>query len=79
MDTCSPDKSRTASAILAYLQGHDDAQGTIENIAAWWLRERKSALPPTFLKEVLSDLVTQGLVERREEKGTVRYRSHPRK
>ncbi len=79
MNACSPDKSRIASAILAYLAEHPDATDTLGGIGAWWLRERKSELPPLLLREVLSDLVTQGLVEaHREANGTVLYRAHRR-
>ncbi len=76
MTTCSPDKSRTASAVLSYLSGHPDAADTLDGIGRWWRKERKSELPPVFLREVLSDLVTQGLVEAvRVDDGAVRYRS----
>ena len=79
MNTCSPDKSRIASAILSRLSERPDAQDTMEGIAAWWLREKKSSLPSIVLKEVLADLVIQGLVERSAEDGADRYRSHRRK
>ncbi len=79
MNTCSPDKSRTASTILSYFSEHPGAQDTIEGIAKWWREEQKNELPATFLKEVLSDLVTQGLVEaHREANGMVLYRAHRR-
>ena len=79
MDACYPDKSRTAGAILSYLSAHPDAADSVEGIVRWWLLERKSELSSAFLKEVLSDLVTQGLVEaHRETTGTVLYRAHRR-
>ncbi len=80
MDTCHADKSRTAGAILLYLHDHPEGQDTAESIAAWWRSERKIELPPNFLKEVLSDLVTQGLLEaQRDETGIDHYYSRRRR
>ncbi len=77
MNACYPDKSRTAGAILSYLSARPGARDSADGIARWWREERKTELPADFLKEVLSDLVTQGLVEaHREENGAVLYRVH---
>ena len=79
MNACHPDISRLAAEILAYLSEHPDAQDTLEGIAQWRIGEGKSQATPAILKEVLSDLVTQGLVEaHRETNGTVGYSAHRR-
>jgi hypothetical protein len=64
MNECFPDKSRIAREILSYLSAHHDAQDTLDGIVQWWLRERKSDQHTTLVKEVLGDLVTQGLIEK---------------
>lgn len=64
MNECFPDKSRIAGEILSYLSTQTDTQDTLDGIVQWWLRERKSDQHTTLLKEVLGDLVTQGLIEK---------------
>ncbi len=64
MNECFPDKSRIAREILSYLSAHNDAQDTLDGIVQWWLRERKSDQHTTLVKEVVGDLVTQGLIEK---------------
>ncbi len=64
MNECFPDKSRIAREILSYLSAHNDAQDTLDGIVQWWLRDRKSDQHTTLVKEVLGDLVTQGLIEK---------------
>ncbi len=79
MNECFPDKSKIAREILSYLSAHPDAQDTLEGIVQWWLRERKSDQHTTLVKEVLGDLVTQGLIEKiRMEGQTPYYRIHPK-
>jgi len=79
MNECFPDKSRIAREILSYLSAHHDAQDTLDGIVQWWLRERKSDQHTTLVKEVLGDLVTQGLIEKiRIEGQTPYYRIHPK-
>ncbi len=77
MDTCTPDRSNIAREVLSYLSAHPDARDTLEDIGQKWLAAKTIKPPPTLLKEVLSDLVTQGLIEvHREKDGTTRYSSH---
>jgi hypothetical protein len=79
MNECFPDKARIARDIIAYLSTHQDAQDTLDGIIQWWQRERKSDQHITLLKEVLGDLVTQGLIEKGQKAGqTHYYRIHPK-
>jgi DNA-binding PadR family transcriptional regulator len=77
MDACAPDRSNIAREVLSYLSAHPDARDTLEGIGQGWLAGKTIKPSPTLLKEVLSDLVTQGLIEaHREKDGTTRYSSH---
>ena len=77
MDACAPDRSNIAREVLSYLSAHPDARDTLEDIGQRWLAGTTIKSSPTLLKEVLSDLVTQGLIEaHREKDGTMRYSSH---
>lgn len=73
MNECFPDKSRIAREILSYLSAYHDAQDTLDGIVQWWLRERKSDQHATLVKEVLGDLVTQGLIEKIRVEGQTPY------
>ncbi|HUJ17743.1 MAG TPA: hypothetical protein VL197_07095 [Nitrospirota bacterium] len=64
MDTCRPDRSLIARAILDHLSKNPDAQDTLEGIARGWMPELKGDQHRVLVKEVLSDLVTQGLIEK---------------
>ena len=79
MNECFPDKARIARDIISYLSAHHDAQDTLDGIVQWWLRERKSDQHRTLVKEVLGDLVTQGLIEKNQKEGQAPYyRIHPK-
>jgi hypothetical protein len=79
MNECFPDKSRLAREILSYLSARPDTQDTLDGIVQWWMRERKSDQHTTLVKEVLGDLVTQGLIEKiRIEGQSPYYRVHPK-
>jgi hypothetical protein len=79
MNECFPDKARIAREIISYLSAHPDAQDTLDGIVQWWLRERKSNQHTTLVKEVLADLVTQGLIEKNQKEGeTPYYRIRPK-
>ena len=77
MDACAPDRSNIAREVLSYLSAHPDARDTLEGIGQRWLAGKAIKPPPTLLKEVLSDLVTQGIIEvHRGKDGTTQYSSH---
>jgi DNA-binding IscR family transcriptional regulator len=79
MDGCSVDSSGIAKDILLYLSAHPDAEDTVEGIAGHWLAAHRTRPSLTVLKDVLSDLVTQGLIEVFSgEKGPVLYRTRKR-
>lgn len=75
MTECYPDKARIAREILSYLSSRPSARDSLDGIVQWWLRERKSEQHTTLLKEVLADLVTQGLIAKDKAEGqTPSYR-----
>jgi hypothetical protein len=79
MNGCFPDKARIAREIISYLSAHPDAQDTLDGIVKWWLRDQKTDQHTTLAKEVLADLVTQGLIEKiRMEGQTPYYRIRPK-
>jgi len=79
MNGCFPDKARIARDIIFYLSAHPDAQDTLDGIVQSWLREHKSDQHTTLVKEVVADLVTQGLIEKiRVEGQTPYYRIRPK-
>jgi len=79
MNKCFPDKTRIAREIISYLSAHPDAQDTLDGIVQWWLGEQKSDQHTTIAKEVLADLVTQGLIQKfRIEGQTSYYRIRPK-
>jgi hypothetical protein len=55
-------KSDISHEILAYLVDHPEAQDTVEGIVEWWLLERQIRFQTARVKEVLSELVTKGLI-----------------
>jgi len=64
----APEKLQVVREILAYLAEHPDAQDTVEGIVEWWLLEQKIKHHTAQVKEVLAELVIQGLVLEHEEK-----------
>jgi hypothetical protein len=73
MNGCFPDKAWIARKIVSYLSAHPDAQENVDGIVQWWLREQKSDLNITLAKEVLADLVTQGLIKKIQIEGQSSY------
>lgn len=79
MKECPPDRTKIAHRLLAYLSGHPHASDTLEGISRWWLTDGTSSRDSILLKEVLDDLVVQGLIEKN--KGSdqqLYYRSRPK-
>jgi hypothetical protein len=58
----SPERVHIAHEILAYLREHPDAQDTLEGIVEWWLLERKISYQKRMVKEVLGELVSEGVI-----------------
>lgn len=63
---CRVSKEQTVLSILAYLANYQDAQDTLGGIVEWWLLEQKIRHQTAVVKEVLTDLITRGLVVERE-------------
>lgn len=61
-DLCFSDRSRISQEILAYLSEHPDAEDTVDGIVQWWLLERKIKNQTVQVREVLAELVRQGLL-----------------
>ena len=66
-------KKQIAREILAYLAEHPDAQDTLEGIVQWWLLERKIRYQTNIVKEILDDLVLQGLVRKHEVRNSATF------
>ena len=73
MNECFPDKTRIAREIMSYLSARPDAQYTLDGIVQWWMGEQKSNQHTTLAKEVIADLVTQGLIEKIRIEGQTSY------
>jgi len=72
------EKSEMAAEILEYLAEHPDAQDSLEGIVEWWLLERRLKRKTQLVKEVLADLVSQGLVQQSQNRDAPsRYRLNP--
>jgi hypothetical protein len=72
------EKSEIAHEILGYLAEHPDAQDSLEGIVEWWLLERRLRRKTQLVKEVLADLVAQGLVQQSQNRDAhSRYRLNP--
>ena len=61
-DQISEKKEELAAEILQYLVDHPNAQDTLKGIVTWWLLERTIKHQTAFVKEVLDNLVANGLV-----------------
>lgn len=55
-------KEELAEEILQYLIDHPNAQDTLKGIVTWWLLERTIKRQTALVKEVLDDLVADGLI-----------------
>ncbi len=79
MDTCSHEGFGIAKHIILYLSRHPGAEDTLDGIAEKWLPGGGPVISRTMLREVISDLIAQGLVETSiKEQGHVLYRQHRR-
>jgi len=74
MNKCQPDQVQIAREILDYLARHAAAEDTLEGIVQHWLPAGAAGKQTTLVKEVLADLVTQGLIERVKKEDLTRYR-----
>lgn len=74
MKECPPDQVQTAREILDYLARQPAAEDTLEGIMRNWLPAGATSKQTTLVKEVVADLVTQGLIERVKTEGLTLYR-----
>jgi len=74
MKECSPDQVQIAREILDYLSRQPDAEDTLEGIMQYRLPAGATSKQTTLVKEVVADLVTQGLIEKVKKEGLTRYR-----
>jgi hypothetical protein len=79
MKECPPDQVQIARDILDYLARQPYAEGTLEGIMQNRVPEKPTAHQQTLVKEVVGDLVTQGLIERvqKEDRTVYRVKSRP--
>jgi hypothetical protein len=74
MKECPPDKVQIARDILDYLARQTNAEDTLEGITQNRIPEKPTAFQLTLMKEVVGDLVTQGLIERVKKEDRTVYR-----
>jgi hypothetical protein len=74
MKECPPDQVRIAREILDYLARQPDAEDTLEGIMQYRMPEGTTSKHVTLVKEVVGDLVTQGLIERVQKEDRTVYR-----
>jgi hypothetical protein len=79
MKECPPDQVQIARDILDYLSRQPHAEGTLEEIMQNRVPEKPTTHQMTLVKEVIGDLVTQGLIERalKEDRTVYRVKSRP--
>ena len=61
-DQMNEKKEELAEEILQYLVDHPNAQDTLKGVVSWWLLERTIKHQTALVKEVLDNLVADGLV-----------------
>lgn len=59
---CRVEKPQLTHDVLAYMFEHQDAQDTLEGIIEWWLVEQEVKHQIVAVKEVIAELVEQGLI-----------------
>ena len=74
MRECPPDKVQIAREILDYLARQPHAQDTLERIMQHRVPEKPTVQQMTLVKEVVGDLVTQGLIEKTQNEDRTVYR-----
>ena len=62
LDQMNEKKEELAEEILRYLIDHPNAQDTLKGIVTWWLLERTIRHQTALVREVLEELVADGLV-----------------
>jgi hypothetical protein len=61
-DQMTEKKQQLGEEILQYLIDHPHAQDTLQGIVTWWLLERTIKHRTALVKEVLNNLVADGLI-----------------
>ncbi len=74
MKECPPDQAEVAREILAYLSRLPGAEDSLEGIMRQRLPENPTNRQTILVKEVVEDLVTQGLIEKLREEDRIMYR-----
>jgi uncharacterized membrane protein len=77
MKECPPDQVQIAREILDYLSRQVGEEDTLEGIMKYRLPAGATSKQTTLVKEVVADLVTQGLIEKvkKEDRTVYRVRS----
>lgn len=78
MKECPPNQVQIAREILDYLTRQPAAEDTLEGIMRDRLPAESASRQATLVKEVVGDLVTQGLVERIQQGDRIVYRVRSR-
>jgi hypothetical protein len=78
MKECPPDQVQIARDILDYLARQPDTEDTIEGIMQYRVPTGATGRQTTLVKEVVADLVTQGLIEKLKKEDRTVYRVRSR-
>lgn len=78
MRECPPDKVQIAREILDYLARQPHSEDTLERIMRDRLPEKPTNQQITIVKEVVGDLVIQGLIEKERKDDSQVYRVRSR-
>ena len=77
---CLSEKRQVSHEVLAYLADNPDAQDTLEGVVYWWLLEERIKDRTAKVQEALDELVSEGLVVKREGRDArAHYRINHRK
>ena len=74
MKECPPDQVQIARDILDHLSRQAGEEDTLEGIMKYRLPAGGTNKQTTLVKEVVADLVTQGLIEKVKKEDLTRYR-----
>ena len=77
---CKPQKEEIAREILAYLAQNPDAQDTLPGVIEWWLLDQRIRTRTAQVREVIDQLVADGLILARKGRDSqIHYRVNRRK
>jgi Fe2+ or Zn2+ uptake regulation protein len=77
---CKAQNEEIAQEILAYLAQNPDAQDTLSGVIEWWLLDQRIRTRTAQVREVIDQLVADGLILARKGRDSqIHYRVNRRK